>query len=408
MEKADFYAAARTDLKGPLDGIRVLEATTSWAGPMVGCLLGDYGADVIKVESPDGEVMRLLTPHLDGPGKLPLMNEMVNRNKQSLSLNINTDEGREVFIKLAQSCDIVVENFRPGTLHAWGLGYENLREAKQDIIYVSVSGFGQYGPHHDQAAYDPLAQAFTGWMSLNGEVDGPPVKAPTFLADDLAGLHGALAALAALHHRDQTGEGQHIDACMVDSVLAFSNILPSSALLGLPVEKQGNEFPTAAPLNTFECRNGWIYLAVMLDSHWSKFCEAMQNPELAEDERFTTINARLAHRQEVNQLVSDWCRQQDQAGAIELMAEAGIPVSPVNDFEAAARSKHVSEREMIQEIELSDGSKAPLTSPVANFSRTPVTIRTPAQPIGAQNGEILSELGISEKEQEQLREKGII
>ena len=212
MEKAEFFREARRDSPGPLAGVRVLEATTTWAGPMCGCLLADFGADVVKVEHPAGEIARRSPPFLPGSDPpLSFMHETVNRNKRSLALDLHGDAGRALFVRLAAQSDVVIENFRPGTADAWGIGYAAVRAARPDVIYVSISGFGQWGPDHDRVGYDPLAQAASGFLSLNGSPDGEPVKSPTFLADDLAGLHAALAALAALRHRDRTGEGQHVD-----------------------------------------------------------------------------------------------------------------------------------------------------------------------------------------------------
>ena len=203
MQKSEFYRDARRDLAGPLAGVRVLEATTTWAGPMCGCLLADFGADVIKVEHPDGEIARRSPPLLPGTDPpVSFMHATVNRNKRSLSLDLRRPEGLEIFLALAQRSDILIENFRPGTLARWGAGYEAVRRLRPDIVYVSISGFGQWGPLAERVGYDPLAQAASGFLSLNGSPDGEPVKAPTFLADDLAGLHAAFAALAALRHRD--------------------------------------------------------------------------------------------------------------------------------------------------------------------------------------------------------------
>lgn len=194
MDKADFYREARKDLSGPLAGVRVVDFTTSWAGPMCACILADLGAEVIKVEAPEGEVSRRLPPFLTGkPGEVSFANATVNRNKRNLTLDLGRPEGREIFLKLAASADVVVQNFRPGTVDKWGIGYADVRRVKPDIVYVSITGFGQFGPTHDRVCYDPLAQAAGGFVSLNGTVDGPPVKAATYLCDDLAGLHGASA-----------------------------------------------------------------------------------------------------------------------------------------------------------------------------------------------------------------------
>jgi len=210
--------------KGPLGAIRVLETTTSWAGPMCGCILADLGADVVKVEDPEGEVGRRIPPFLPGATRpISFLQGTVNRNKRGLTLDLRTPEGREIFLTLTRQADMVVQNFRPGTLDRWGLGYGARRAVKPDIIYASISGFGQFGPIHDRVGYDPLAQAMSGFMSLNGPVDGGPARLRLFFCDDLAGLHGAIAALAALQHRAHTGEGQHCDVSLLDAAIVQSN-----------------------------------------------------------------------------------------------------------------------------------------------------------------------------------------
>ena len=221
MDKSEFYRRARNDVTGPLDGIRVLDVTTTWAGPMCGCVLADFGADVIKVESPEGEVSRRLPPVL--PSGESFAHATVNRNKRSLTLDLRVEEGAELFRGLVSESDVVVENFRPGTLAGWGLGYSQLCDIRPDLIFVSITGWGQFGSQHDRAGYDPLSQASSGFMTLNGHPGDAPVKAPTFLGDDLAGLHGALGALAALCHRNRTGEGQHVDVALLDALLFQSN-----------------------------------------------------------------------------------------------------------------------------------------------------------------------------------------
>ena len=282
MEKSDFYRDARSDLAGPLDGVRVLEATTTWAGPMCGCMLADLGADVIKVEDPRGEIARRAPPFLPGTDPpVSFMHATVNRNKRSLSLDLRTEPGREVFLALARRSDIVVENFRPGTMSGWGLGYDAVRACKTSVIYVSISGYGQFGPHCERVGYDPLAQAASGFLSLNGAPDGDPVKAPTFLADDLAGLHAALATLAALRHRDRTGEGQHVDVSLLDSMLFQSTGYLTLGALGVDLPRLGNEFRIAAPANTYHCRDGRVMAGVLLDAHWQKLARLIGRPELA-------------------------------------------------------------------------------------------------------------------------------
>lgn len=394
MRKDDFFRDARTDLTGPLEGIRVLEATTSWAGPMAACLLADYGADVIKIEHPDGEIARYLQPFVPD-SRLSLVNETVNRNKRSLTLDMRSDEGRELFLRLASRVDVVIENFKPGTLAEWGLGYPQVRDVKPDIVYVSVSGFGQFGPLHDRPGYDPMAQAFSGWMSLNGAEDGAPTKASTWIGDDLAGIHGALGALAALRHRDRTGEGQHVDVALVDALLAHSNTFPSMARLGMPLRRTGNQFPVIVPFNVYRCvdSDSYVYIGAALDSHWLKLLQIMDRQDLEDDTRFADLNLRLEHRELVDQLVAEWCCKQPLHSVLERLAEAGIPVAPINDYPTATTDPHVQARDMFQDVELSDGRVVPLLAPTTKFSRTPVRIRSAAPALGADNEALLRELG---------------
>ena len=233
MNKSDFYREARADLPGPLAGVRVLETATTWAGPMCAAVLADLGADVIKIEIPPGEVGRYIAPTLPGT-TVGFAHATVNRNKRSLGLDVRRPEGRDIVLELAKRSDILVENFKVGTMAGYGLGYDAIRAVKPDIIYVSITGWGQFGPYQSRCGYDPLAQALSGFLSMNGSPDGRPTKAATFLGDDLGGLHGAIGAMAALRHRDQTGEGQHVDVALLDSILFQSNGLPSLGAMGKP------------------------------------------------------------------------------------------------------------------------------------------------------------------------------
>jgi formyl-CoA transferase len=395
MEKSDFYRDARRDVSGPLAGVRVLEATTSWAGPMCACILADLGADVVKVEDPAGEVSRRLPPFLPAAARpISFAHATVNRNKRSLTLDLRKPEGRDIFLKLAQRSDIVVQNFRPGTFDKWGVGYQACRQAKPDIIYISISGFGQFGPIHDRVGYDPLAQAMSGFMSLNGPVEGGPSKAPTFLCDDLAGLHGAIAALAALQHRARTGEGQHCDVSLLDAALFQANGYPTLGALGLPLPRMGNEFGFSIPCNTYYCRDGVVMLGTLLDTHWKVLARVCGRDDLAADPDYATIPGRMKHRAECNAMTAKWCVDRTVAEVEEICAREAIPCAPVKTYAQAAQDPHVLARDMLQDTVQEDGSTAPITGPAAKFSRTPTSIRTGASALGAHNEEILGELGI--------------
>jgi crotonobetainyl-CoA:carnitine CoA-transferase CaiB-like acyl-CoA transferase len=408
MEKQEFYKRARPDVAGPLDGITVIEATTSWAGPMAGCLLADYGARVIKVEHPTGEVARRLVPRFPGGERLGVPHETVNRNKCNVTVDLETPEGREIFLGLVARADAVVENFRAGTLARWGVGYEDAREVKRDIVYTSISGFGQFGPNCDRPAYDPLAQHFSGWAALNGEPNGEPVKAPTFLGDDLSGIHAALATLAALRHRDRTGEGQHVDVALTDCIFYQSNGHLTSGAVGIPLRRYGNQFEVAAPANRYTCKDGWVFIGVLIDSQWTRIAAAMQREDLAADERFTTIAARLVNREAADALVAEWCRRYTVDEIVRAAVANGVPVTRVNTFAEVADDPQVRERDMLIRTRLCDGTEVPLTGPPAKFSRTPVGIRSAAESLGASTVAVLKELGYSDAQCAQLRSKGVI
>ncbi len=409
MEKDAFFAEARRDLTGPLAGMRVLEACTTWAGPMCAALLGDFGADVIKVELPGGEVARRLPPFLPGHDKpISAFNATVNRNKRSLTLDLRRPEGREVFLKVAATSDFVVENFRPGTLDEWGVGYADVRRVKPDVIYVSISGFGQFGPDHDRAGYDPIAQARSGYMALNGAPDGGPTKSTTWLADDLGGLNGALAALGALAHRMRTGEGQRVDVALLDGMLAASNAYLTMGAQDLPLERWGNEFSFCAPSSAWRCADGWIYAGVLLDSHWRELARAMGRPELAEHPDFATVPARVRNRPAANRLVSEFCASRKVADLERLFVSAGLTAGAINSYADAARDPHVLARDMLQSVAQEDGVPTPIIGPAAKLSRTPLRVRSGAPALGAHVDEILQEIGIDADARAKLRESGIV
>ncbi|MCP3919562.1 MAG: CoA transferase [bacterium] len=407
MEKKDFYRDARGDLPGPLAGVRVVEATTTWAGPMCGCILADFGADVIKVEHPQGEIARRSPPFLpntDPPQSF--MQATVNRNKRSLSLDLHDTRGRDVFLRLARRADVVVENFKPGTMTRWGVGYEQTRVERPDIVYVSISGYGQWGPDAGRVGYDPLAQAESGFLSLNGSPDGEAVKSPTFLADDLAGLHGALAALAALRHRDATGEGQHIDVALLDSLLFQSTGYLTLGAMGVDLPRLGNDFRIAAPARTYPCLDGEIMAGVLLDSHWQTLTALIGHPELADHPDFATAPARIARREQVDRLLGQWLAGRRRDEVLERFREAGIPAAPVRSYAQAAADPHVEARQMLQRASGPDAP--PITGPAAKFSRTPTRVRHEAPELGADNDEILEELGLDAPSRRALRDAGVI
>ncbi|MGC5052485.1 CaiB/BaiF CoA transferase family protein [Micromonospora sp. DT48] len=389
MDREQFFRDARDDLDGPLHGVRVLDVTKVWSGPLATCVLADLGADVVRVELPggrDGEV----PPAIPGTG-LSWFRESVNRNKRSVGADLRTDEGRRTLLSLVRVADVLVENYRPGVLEGWGVGYAQCRAVRPELVYVSVSGWGQYGPGIDRSAYDPVVQADGGWMALNGPPDGQPVRAPTFLADELAGLHAAIAALGALAHRWRTGEGQHVDVAMLDSLLFSSSGLLSLAAAGAPPQRMGNQTDFVVPANVYHCRDGDIYLAVSLNRHWRRLAELMGRPELARDPAFATNRDRLANRSLVNAIVAGWCATVTVSAAVAALTEAGLAVSQVRKLRQVADDPQVRARQMLQRTRLHNGTEAELTGPAAKFSRTPTRIRRAAPAAGADTAEVLEE-----------------
>lgn len=406
MQKEEFFAEARDDLTGPLAGVRVLEVTSTWAGPMSGVVLADLGADVIKVEIPSGDVARALIPMPDT--EVSLMHATVNRNKRSLAIDLTSDEGAQILLDLVTTCDIMLENFKSGTLARHGLGYQQVKTVKPDIVYVSVTGFGQYGPDHEAAGYDPIAQATSGFMTVNGSKETPPTKAGTFLADDIGGLHGAIGAMAALRHRDQTGEGQYVDVSMLDAMIFQTNGLPTLGTMGIEPERWGNGFGFVVPCDIYECSDGLVYAGVLLDAHWVILADLIGQPELAEHESFATRDARSANRDVCDLLFGNWLAERTRDEAVSVLRAAGLPAARVQTFAEVVADPHIIERDMLQPTTQYDGETVDIVGPPIKFSRTPTRVRTAAPALGAHNDDVLAELGIDAETIAKLHAAGIL
>jgi formyl-CoA transferase len=408
--KADFFREAREDLPGPLAGVRVLEVASTWAGPRCACLLGDYGADVVKIELPDApDVAHRLPPFLEhAEPRISFFDAAVNRNKRNIALDIKRPAGRDVFLELARRADVVVQNFRPGRLAELGCGYEQVRAVKHDIIYVSISGYGQYGPYAARAGYDPTAQALSGLMWLNTVGDNPPMKTPIYISDELAGLHAALAALAALRHRDVHGEGQHIDLSLLDATVASCTGQPTLAAAGLPTPRYGNIYPFGSPSNVYRCRDGWIYAGVLLDTHWAKLSVLVGRAELAHHADYATIPARMARRDELDKLVADYCGERTREEVIAEMGGIGLAVERILTPAEMVADPHIQAREAIQAARQPSGREVWVEGPPAKMSRTPVRVRRAAAQHGMDTDEVLAEAGFDAERRRELRNQGVI
>jgi len=410
VQASSFFREARADLDGPLHGVRVLEVASTWAGPRCAGLLADYGADVIKVEllgSPD--VAHRLPPFLDqARPPVSFFDAAVNRNKRNIAINLKRPLGMEIFLELARHADILVESHLPGRMAEWGCGYEQVREINSDIIYISISGYGQFGPYCRRAGYDPAAQALSGLMWLNGVGDGPPLKAPIYFSDEVTGLHAAFAALAALRHRDTHGEGQHVDVSLLDATVASCTGQPTLAAQGLPTPRLGNVYPFGSPANVYACLDGWVYAGVLLDTHWVKLAELLGRPELGKHPGYATIPARVARREELDHMMAEFCKTRMRDQVLDAFAGIGLSAEKVLTPGEMVHDPHVKARETIQAARQPSGAVVKTEGPPAKMSRTPVRVRRVAAPHGWHTDEVLKAAGFDDKERAKLRDEGII
>lgn len=395
---------------GPLAGVRVLDMSRILAGPTCTQLLGDLGADIIKIERPGmgDDTRRWGPPFLQGPDGKPTRQSAyylsANRNKRSVALDIARPEDAEKLRHLARACDIFVENFKVGGLKKYGLAYRDLAEINPGLIYCSISGFGQTGPNAAKPGYDIMAQAFGGIMSLTGQPDGEPMKVGVGVADVMCGMYASSAILAALHHREKTGEGQHIDLALVDTQVAWlvngaTNYLVSGTLPA----RYGNQHPNIVPYQVFETSDGHVIVAVGNDAQYRAFCDVLARPELADDARFSTNEARLSNRDALIAEIEVAVRGRAKGELLAKMDAANVPGGPINRLDELFASEQVQAREMKISMPLPQaaGGKVDLIGNPIKFSRTPVSYRRPPPECGADTDEVLSEFGLMPQDKRQ-------
>ncbi len=414
MNKGEFYADADANSSGPLQGIRVLEATNYASGPVCGMILSDFGAESIKCEMPGkGDPNRGVPPFYsdEKDTESSVVFAGINRGKKGVTLDFRQAEGQELFRKLAAKADIIIENFTPGTMAKWNLGYQQIREIKPDIIYISISGFGQFGPLHHKKGFDPVGQAMGGLMSVTGEKGGRPLRAGTVIADDMAGWQAALGALAALQYRNSTGKGQWVDACLTDAQLYASSLGVMGAANGDYVwQRNGNSLGGGGPMNTYLCGDGeYVSVFAPFDPHWKALSGLMGREELIDDPRTNTWQAREQNAEFVDEVVDGWLGNLTSDEVIAACDSAQIVVAPVLGFDQIIKNEHFKERDMIYEVE--HPKHGPLThfGVADKFSVSPAHIKATAPMLGQHNQQIYEqELGLSTSEIAALREKGVI
>ena len=390
---------------GPLNGIRVLDLGRYQAGPRCGLVFARLGADVIKVEPPGrGDESRSNSPRVRGQSSYWVQ---YNSGKRSLSVNLRTEEGKEILRNLVKESDMLIQNFRPGTIDKMGFGYETLKALNPGIIMINVSAYGQYGPYHSRVGFDQVGQAISGLMSLNGEPNGRPTLVPFPLIDRITALHATIGALAALHERSRSGEGQAIEVCLADT--AYTTVeIPVSTYLGTGEEtpRSGNRYGSG---DMYETLDGHVYIASYSSNNiFPRFANAIGHPEWATDPRLSSRDGRAGFANEIEPELARWFAAQTTKEATNALGEAGVPCSPVNDIKSASADPHMSERDVIVEVEDKRAGAIHVTGRVIKFTRSGMPVGI-APEIGEHTGEILSGiLDMPEDEISALRQQGVV
>ncbi|WP_128425392.1 CaiB/BaiF CoA transferase family protein [Gudongella oleilytica] len=377
--------------RGALSGVMVLDLTRVLAGPFSTMMLADLGAEVIKIEVPEkGDDSRAFGPFKNGESSY-YMN--LNRNKKGITLNLKSEKGKEIFIELIKKADVVMENYRPGTMEKLGLGYENLKKINPGIVYGCVSGFGHYGPYMDRAGYDIISQAMGGLMSTTGWPDGEPTRTGTAMGDVLAGLSVTIGVLAALKHKEKTGEGQKVDVALVDSVVASMEIINQIYLVeGRIPQRIGNRYESTYPYDSFKASDGSLVIACGNDKLWSILCKIMNTPEYITDERYNTNAKRVEKHVDIKEIVEKWSITKKVDEIIDALLETGIPCAPIYNIEQIVKDPHIAEaREMFVDIEHPVAGKMKITGSHIKLSETKPIVKTPAPLLGQHNEEVLAE-----------------
>jgi crotonobetainyl-CoA:carnitine CoA-transferase CaiB-like acyl-CoA transferase len=394
----------------PLQGIRVLDIGTLIGGPFGASLLAEFGAEVIKVEQPGvGDPMRSLGGEHQGVGLHWLE---FARNKKSITLNLREKEGQEILKRLVKVSDVLIENFRPGTLERWNLGYVELQKCNPRLILARVSGFGQTGPYRDRYAFDRIATAFGGLTYVTGFPDAPPIRPGFNVADYMAGIFDALAIMIALYHRDghQTGEGQVIDLALYEPIFRISALVQAYDQQGKIRERSGNVNPSIAPAETFQTKDGeWIVLIAGTDNIWRRLAKVMGREELVDDPRYVTVRKRVENMAELHRLVGEWMRSYTAEEVSKILTEAGIPATKMYSIADIFADPHYQERGNLVDVDTLQFGKVKMIGVVPKFSKTPGQIRWAGPALGQHNAEIYQGLlGLSPETLEDYQARGII
>ena len=382
-----------SDTPGLLEDIRVIDLTRILAGPYCTMMLGDLGADVIKIEAPEkGDDTRHWGPPFTKSGQSAYFIS-TNRNKRSITLNIKSDEGIEVLKDLISKGDVLVDNFRTGTLERIGLDYKTLQGINPELVYCTITGYGYTGPYKDKPGYDFMAQAIGGLMSITGPEDGEPVRVGIAVIDLVTGIYSSNAIVAALYAREKTGKGQRIDMSLLDSQVAFLSYAASNFLVsGENPKRYGNAHPNIVPYQSFLASDKHIAFAAGNDSQWKKFCTEIGREELIANQKFNTNKARVANREELILLLEEIFLTKTADEWIAICENIGIPAAPINSIQEVFADPQVVARERVTNIESAEDGLLPLLASPLNIPTNPPTIRRPPPKLGEHNEEILKKV----------------
>lgn len=395
---------APDDARGtPLHGIRMLDLGRYQAGPRCALMFARMGAEVIKVEALTGDESRRNGPTVRGQSAYWVQ---YNSGKKSLAIDLRTDEGKQVLRDLVKVSDILLQNFRPGTIEAMGFGYDALKALNPRIVMVNVSAYGQYGPYRDRVGFDPIGQALGGLMSLTGFPGDPPIRTYFPLIDRITALHATIGALAALREREISGQGQAIDVCLADTGFTVNEI-PISAYLGSGYvqEREGNGSGLG---NAYPTADGWVFIVAHNDVMWPRVCEALDKPEWLGDERLSTRKGRQEHVSELEGELGAWFAARSTKEAVDHLSRYSVPAAPVNGVAEAANDRHLHEREIMVEVPDPVAGKIHVTGKMIKLSRTPLVVG-PAPTVGQHTGEVLRDiLGYTPARIRSLEEDGVV
>jgi formyl-CoA transferase len=395
-------------MSGALDGLRVLDVATLFPGPLLAAMLGDLGADVIKLEPPGGDTLRELGVRVDGRS---LTWAAVGRNKRGITLDLGQERGQALFRRLVERSDVLIENFPPATAARFHCTYEELRQLNPRLVVASVSCYGRSGPYRDRAGNGTLAEAYAGLTHMTGERDGPPMLTSLPIGDVLGAVQGVIGVLAACYHRDaRGGRGQHVDVSMYEPILQFLlNGVLRYGRTGEAERRSGSRIPGAVPRNTYRTRDGqWVALSAVTDRMIARLLGAMDRASAENLRHFGRQPERSRHEEELDREVAHWIARHDRDHVVQTLAAAQIPISPVNDVAALFADPHIAARGNL--VQVVDPGLGPLRllAPTPRLSETPGSVRSTGPALGQHNAEVYGQLGLGSEELEELRRAGVI